>query len=91
MRIIRSSISPEIKLVTIDIDPNSLVGEVNRFGVKLVAKTSGYEQWIIDAKTGKPARRKGYNCLEANGLYLWVKEGEVLRALDGLPFPSVWP
>lgn len=48
------------------------------------------EQWVIDAKTGSPARRNGYKCLQGDkGYYLWVKEGETLRSLD-VPYPSIW-
>jgi hypothetical protein len=71
-------------------DIKSIFGEVNRFGVKIVIGKSGHEQWIIDAKTGKQARRENYDCMESNGLYLWVKKGEKLRSIDGIAYPSVW-
>jgi hypothetical protein len=62
-------------------------GEVNRFGVKILPTG---EQWVIDAKTGKPTRRENYECFSGNnGLYLWVKKGELLSPLN-VPFPSVW-
>jgi hypothetical protein len=62
-------------------------GEVNRFGVKILP--SG-EQWILDAKTGIPARREGYNCVQGSaGSYLWLKDGDVLKSLDS-PHPSIW-
>ena len=63
------------------------LGEINRFGIKIL---NGGEQWIIDAKTGKPAPRDGYECMEGQrGFYLWVKKGEKLRALD-TTYASVW-
>lgn len=74
---------------TVEIDAFSMPGEVNRYGVKIIPMSSGFEQWIIDAKTGKPARRENYDCMEANGFYLWIKKGEKLGNLD-IPYPSVW-
>lgn len=71
-------------------DVFSVDGEVNRWGIKTIFHNGGIEQWIIDAKTGRPEKRNGYECMEANGFYLWIKKGEVLRSIDGLPYPSVW-
>jgi hypothetical protein len=70
-----------------EIDLFKTAGEVNRFGVKILP--SG-EQWILDGKTGKPAKRDGYNCVKGeSGAYVWIKEGDSLRALD-TTFPSIW-
>lgn len=88
MLIARKQPIPEAKKPERDI--YSIYGEVNRYGVKLIPSKDGFEQWVIDAKTGKPTPKEGYECMEANGLYLWVKKGETLRAIDGLPYPSVW-
>lgn len=88
MKIIRQNQIVEEKVIEVPV--KSLVGDVNRFGIKIVPTSSGYQQWIIDAKTGKAARREGYECMESNGLYLWIKKGETLRAIDGMPYPSLW-
>lgn len=89
MKIIKQKFVPKQE-DPIQPDIKSMMGEVNRFGVKIVIGKSGHEQWIIDAKTGKQARRENYDCMESNGLYLWVKKGEKLRSIDGIAYPSVW-
>lgn len=62
-------------------------GEINRFGVKILFDG---QQWIIDAKTGKPEKREGYEVMEGQrGFYLWVKKGETIRPLD-TTYASVW-
>jgi len=89
MMIIKKKPEPKKEPVS-TFDAFSAPGDVNRYGVKLIPGINGFEQWIIDAKTGKPVKRDGYECMEANGLYLWIKKGEQLRSIDGSPYPSVW-
>lgn len=63
------------------------IGNVNGFGIKVLEDGS---QWIIDAKTGKPEKRNGYDPMRTKqGIYFWIKKGETLTSLD-TPHPSIW-